>query len=235
MQHLNPEQVFDDLVAKCKKRGEKFKDDTFCHIEAMAYYGIDCEDEICDLEWLRADKIPHFVDDEGEVCLCTHGKHTDEHGVEKDTCHKHEYHSHCYPNSLMEACLSNGCCIYCTHIGKKLFKYDCHTGIYCVNLWAKGSCMEVIVDDCFLCRENEPIYGVSCTGGLWISVLEKALAKLNGHSYHNLYSQSKNCSEWYVTPSTILTQITHAPTMEHHLSCCDNEQLNKIAECCKMR
>ena len=54
-------------------------------------------------------------------------------------------------------------------------------GCYAVKFVWKGTWREIIIDDYFPCRNNQPIFSKSLDNELWVLILEKAWAKLHGN------------------------------------------------------
>lgn len=54
-------------------------------------------------------------------------------------------------------------------------------GICCVTLMHEGKKVKVVIDDFLPCIDFEPIYGQNQSDALWVSMVEKAIAKLRGN------------------------------------------------------
>ena len=55
-----------------------------------------------------------------------------------------------------------------------------NAGIYLVRFFVNGTETPVIVDDYLPCKNGRPVFASSRDDELWVSVLEKAWAKLHG-------------------------------------------------------
>ena len=67
-------------------------------------------------------------------------------------------------------------------------------GICCVDLNINGIKTRVVVDDFLPCIDSVPIYAQNETHALWVSMLEKALAKVKG-SYKNISEEVLESSD----------------------------------------
>ena len=115
--------------------------------------------------------------------------------------------------------------VYFPHIIKKLFitKEKNNKSIFSVNICKDGLLKEVIIDDFFPVdiKSNKIIFSSSKNDSLWIPILEKSYAKLNG-SYNNI--DIKNIEG-------ILRDFTYAPVITLDNSTDDLvEQLNEAYE-----
>jgi hypothetical protein len=201
-----------------------FKDETFCNIESQYYYGDNNEGPIHDFEFVRASKLPCFTNDDGDVNWVA-GYRLSPEGEEIMTRCYNEYAASKYSRPMMEAIFLNGNAYLDTSIGEGLIQASKDHGLYAVYLWAKGKSTEVVVDDFILTYYYEPLYGMSDSHAAWISIIEKALAKLNGYNYKILYSNDPtnigdgfNLSHWKTNPGNLITELTHAPTLEHRVN-----------------
>ncbi len=115
--------------------------------------------------------------------------------------------------------------VYFPNIIKKLFitKEKNNQGIFSINLCKDGLLQEVIIDDFFPVEKktNKLVFSSSKNNSLWIQILEKSYAKLNG-SYNNI--DIKNIEG-------ILRDFTYAPVITLDNSTDDLvEQLNEAYE-----
>ena len=115
--------------------------------------------------------------------------------------------------------------VYFPNIIKKLFitKEKNNQGIFSINLCKDGLLQEVLIDDFFPVEKktNKLVFSSSKNNSLWIQILEKSYAKLNG-SYNNI--DIKNIEG-------ILRDFTYAPVITLDNSTDDLiEQLNEAYE-----
>ena len=70
-----------------------------------------------------------------------------------------------------------------------MFKCDFEQGICSVVLMHLGQKFRIVMDDFIPCIAGEPIFGENQSNALWVTFVEKALAKVYG-SYKNLAVES---------------------------------------------
>ena len=177
-----------DIHDICEELGEDelFKDETFGHtLEALCDAANEAvEYEGAEIEWIRASKLPCFVDDEGDTHMFK-DEYTDAEDLTVETDLGREYTS-TYPSTAIDAVFG--------HYSK--FMQDSHQdkpyinsenldkGIIQVVLRWNSSKYSIVVDDFLPCVDNEPIYAKARSGALWCSFVEKAMAKFfNSYSY----------------------------------------------------
>lgn len=75
-------------------------------------------------------------------------------------------------------------------------------GVLAVNMYTNGDAKEVIMDDHMPCRDGDLCFSKSKGKEMWVSMLEKAWAKVHG-SYERIIKGS---------PQNVLRDLTGAPT-----------------------
>jgi len=166
-----------------KKKVKKYVDKDFPANETSI--GFDVDDDVV---WLRADEF-----NESEPQLFSDG---------------------ISPNDIRQGSL--GDCYFLSSLSvlaekpERIEKLFCHHienkfGVYCVTMYCGGIMTDVIVDDYFLCFEDDkrPVFSHSDGPELWVLLVEKAYAKIHG-SYYNIESG---------TASTALSELTGGPAI----------------------
>ena len=135
-----------------------------------------------DVQWIRASKIAFKADEEGDVDMI---RRTDEDGNDVDQ--SQEYCCDFEPNQLIQETME-----YLGHELKDImFKSNFDLGICSVVLKINGEKKRVVLDDFIPCIDGTPIYGQNKSNALWVTMVEKAIAKVNG-GYKNISQEAGN-------------------------------------------
>ena len=97
-------------------------------------------------------------------------------------------------------------------------------GKYQVNLYYNGKYQEVIIDDLVPCVDEKPFFSYNEGNACWVSLIEKAYAKVNGN-YANMEGGM---------PIITLSDLTGMPVKKHMISEFNEKELfNKVQSYCK--
>ena len=75
-----------------------------------------------------------------------------------------------------------------------MLKSNFEFGICSVVLNVNGQRMRVVLDDFIPCIDGSPIYGQNKSNALWVTMVEKAIAKVNG-GYKNISVEEGSMTE----------------------------------------
>jgi hypothetical protein len=190
---------FAEIKSECFKKGVRYIDEDFkptvrSLVDSWTQRSKDVPWE--HIDWVRATDVPAFLDEQGNRSIM--GDDVSPYDVEAGALGNY------YFLSALSALADK------PHRVRALLGLDQlnDQGILSVALYKNGRKQEIIIDDHFPCRDSNPVFAKAKGKHLWVSMLEKAWAKVHG-SYERI-------AQGY--PQNVLRDLTGAPSFNISVS-----------------